>query len=59
MTSKKSILAISWNKHVTEYQASGLTQAAYCRKHQLKVHNLSYRIRMSEGKKRGPMLGRC
>ena len=40
MTSKKSNLAISWNKHVTEYQASGLTQAAYCRKHQLKVHKV-------------------
>ncbi len=31
-----------WKKHVEAWRASGLPQARYCRRHNLKVHRLVY-----------------
>ena len=31
-----------WNSHVEYWQASGLTQAAYCQQHGLVAHQFSY-----------------
>ena len=31
-----------WEKHVESWRACGLTQAQYCRRHNLKVHCLVY-----------------
>jgi hypothetical protein len=31
-----------WKKHVEAWRASGLSQAQYCRRHNLKVHCLVY-----------------
>lgn len=35
----------SWAKHVQNWQASQLTQAAYCQQHDLKLRALAYWIR--------------
>lgn len=31
-----------WKQHIESWQSSGLTQSAYCRQHELKVHQLVY-----------------
>ena len=31
-----------WVKHIEAWQTTGLSQAKYCREHQLKPHQLSY-----------------
>lgn len=31
-----------WREHVTQWRSSGLTQAAYCRQHDLSPHRLGY-----------------
>jgi len=31
-----------WKQHITDWQASELSQAEYCRKYQLKVHRFVY-----------------
>jgi len=31
-----------WKQHVTDWQANNMSQAVYCRKHQLKVHRFIY-----------------
>jgi hypothetical protein len=36
-----------WSDHVKQWQASGLSQAAYCRLHDLCQHKFSYRKRQS------------
>lgn len=35
----------SWAKHVQDWQASQLTQAAYCQQHDLNPKALAYRVR--------------
>ena len=32
----------SWESHIEQWKASGLSQAAYCRKHRLKAHRFYY-----------------
>jgi hypothetical protein len=32
----------SWENHIEQWKASGLSQAAYCRKHRLKAHRFYY-----------------
>jgi hypothetical protein len=40
-----------WQDHVTAWQGSGLSQAAYCKQHEIKFHNFSYwRNRLSPAK---------
>tara|TARA_R110001592_G_scaffold260403_1_gene524906 strand:- start:592 stop:891 length:300 start_codon:yes stop_codon:yes gene_type:complete len=40
-----------WQDHVTAWQGSGLSQAAYCKQHEIKLHNFTYwRIRLSPAK---------
>ena len=34
-----------WHEHITQWRDSGLTQAAYCRHHDLCPHNFSYHKR--------------
>lgn len=41
-TQDKTQLRQHWQSIVQGWQDSGLTQADYCRKHQLKPHQLSY-----------------
>ena len=31
-----------WQTHINQWQTSGATQAAYCRKHRLKLHQFVY-----------------
>ena len=31
-----------WEHHIKQWQSSGLSQAAYCRNHQLKAHRFYY-----------------
>ena len=31
-----------WTSHIEQWQKSGLSQAAYCRRHQLKAHRFYY-----------------
>jgi hypothetical protein len=31
-----------WEHHIKQWQSSGLSQAAYCRKHQLSAHRFYY-----------------
>lgn len=38
-----------WQKHVQQWQSSGLSQAAYCREHQLDQNKLSYHKRKPLG----------
>lgn len=37
-----------WSEHLEQWQGSGLSQAAYCRKHDLCQQKFSYRKRQSE-----------
>jgi hypothetical protein len=40
-----------WQDHVTAWQGSGLSQAAYCKQHEIKSHNFAYwRNRLSPAK---------
>ena len=42
-----------WKHHVEQWQISGLSQAAYCRKHQLNTHRFYYwRQRLSASQER-------
>ena len=41
-TQDKTQLRQHWQSIVLDWQDSGLTQADYCRKHQLKPHQLNY-----------------
>lgn len=38
-----------WHKHVQQWQTSGLSQAAYCREHQLDQNKFSYHKRKQLG----------
>lgn len=38
-----------WRKHVEQWHSSGLSQAAYCREHQLNQVNFSYHKRKQQG----------
>jgi len=31
-----------WRQHIAQWQASGLSQAGYCRQHELTAHQFSY-----------------
>ena len=31
-----------WQDHITAWQGSGLSQAAYCKQHEIKFHNFAY-----------------
>jgi hypothetical protein len=31
-----------WQYHITAWQGSGLSQAAYCKQHEIKFHNFAY-----------------
>jgi hypothetical protein len=31
-----------WQQHIAQWQASGLSQAGYCRQHELTAHQFSY-----------------
>ena len=43
-----------WQKHIESYQASSLTREAYCRKNDIKVHQLDYwRRKQNRGQKGG------
>lgn len=33
-----------WHRHILEYKSSGLSRAAYCRKHDIKLHQFKYRL---------------
>ena len=33
-----------WQRHILEYKSSGLSKAAYCRKHDIKLHLFKYRL---------------
>jgi len=37
-----------WSEHLEQWQSSGLSQAAYCRKHDLCQQKFSYRKRQSD-----------
>lgn len=37
-----------WAKHIEQWQASGLTQVAYCQLHSLKTKAFGYRVRIHE-----------
>jgi hypothetical protein len=40
-----------WQDHITAWQGSGLSQAAYCKQHEIKFHNFAYwRNRLSSRK---------
>lgn len=39
---------VFWAKHVEQWQASGLTQVAYCQLHDLKPKAFGYRVRSGE-----------
>jgi len=39
-----------WSKHITEWKASGLTQAAYCEQQNLNLNQLIYQKSKREGK---------
>jgi hypothetical protein len=40
-----------WQDHITAWQGSGLSQAAYCKQHEIKFHNFAYwRNRLSPAK---------
>ena len=40
-----------WQDHITTWQGSGLSQAAYCKQHEIKFHNFAYwRNRLSPAK---------
>jgi hypothetical protein len=40
-----------WQDHITAWQSSGLSQAAYCKQHEIKFHNFAYwRNRLSLAK---------
>lgn len=40
-----------WQDHITACQSSGLSQAAYCKQHEIKFHNFAYwRNRLSPAK---------
>ena len=34
-----------WKRHIENWRSSGLSQANYCRQHELKIHQFSYRKR--------------
>lgn len=34
--------AIYWRRQIEDFRSSGLSQTAYCRKHHIKSHSLSY-----------------
>ena len=38
-------LSAHWKQHIEVWQASGLTQAAYCRQHRLNAGTFSARLR--------------
>ncbi|MBB5188992.1 hypothetical protein HNQ57_003291 [Zhongshania antarctica] len=40
-----------WQDHIAAWQGSGLSQAAYCKQHEIKFHNFAYwRNRLSPAK---------
>ena len=39
---------VFWAKHIEQWQASGLTQVAYCQLHSLKTKAFGYRVRIHE-----------
>jgi hypothetical protein len=40
-----------WQDHITAWQSSGLSQVAYCKQHEIKLHNFTYwRNRLSPAK---------
>lgn len=40
-----------WQDHITAWQGSGLSQATYCKQHEIKFHNFAYwRNRLSPAK---------
>lgn len=42
---------IFWQQHVSQWQDSALSQAQYCKKHNLKPHSLSHHKRKQEAKR--------
>ena len=42
MQSNNKPSPLFWNSHVEHWQASGLTQAAYCQQNELVAHQFSY-----------------
>ena len=43
-----------WVKRITQFQASGMSIAAWCRENNVKVHQLRYRLYKEAGKKNKP-----
>jgi len=41
-SSENSTIHDFWKLHIKQWQASGLSQASYCREHSLHEHQLSY-----------------
>lgn len=41
-----------WSELIKDYQASGLSAAAWCRENNLKPHQLHYRLDKAKGKKK-------
>jgi|TARA_Y100000031_G_scaffold7029_1_gene8289 hypothetical protein len=39
-----------WTNHLRQWQASGLTQVAYCERENIKVHQLTYQKSKLDGK---------
>ena len=39
-----------WAEHIRQWKSSGLTQAAYCNREKLKVHQLTYQLSKLKGK---------
>ena len=42
MTAKQSTIPVYWKSHLKDWNETNLSQASYCRKYQLKVHQFSY-----------------
>lgn len=48
MTGTRAKKRATWAKHVSAWRASGQTPTGYCRRHNLKVHQLTYWVRVFE-----------
>lgn len=44
-----------WREHISAWQASGLSQTAYCRRHELKLNTFAY-WRSKQGKSRRKLM---
>ncbi len=52
MTNTRAEKRIYWTRHIKAWQASGSSRSAYCRHHDLKLHQLTYWISVLDEKSR-------